>query len=898
MNRSLHCHHVWKPILYKDKSCGNVNYEHNMNATSPITGSYIVDETISCHFHPHEKDSIIFFNPTNATTTKTTSSSSSSSSSTTPLMPLFHFIRKYTNISLSTYQEESLSDVDNRNTNVSTTTTTTTTNSNKAIKKTNKTVLQVLMLELYDVLGMIRSLQYDLQLYNQSLKTFITEQSSDEQYDRQQEEDEQQQKQQQEQQQQVNDKNDTNHHISDTTIRNNINLQNMVRYNQYRFLQQLQICCPTNRIGTIELDHKDELIIDGLNELILYIEEYYKENISLAQEQITIQQQITFTSMMEYCQPGTILIDTTGLISGSYNSASSIMGVKCRSNRYRRNKTISGHIVSTHETSIEFIIALGTTTSLSSTSSSNYHHNHDQTIHQPQYAIIETIWIQSEFDNVRSIQYSTNNDNPYNMLLLPNTTILSELYQRGVLYQSYCGYPSPLSSVAALSGVFVNYIAGSFYPCHGTVRTSSKVTSGQPSRVGGRIMIDLYQSWIRGIHICKPPVDHSIASDQIVSTLQSYARHIRQTQKVPLSTTNSNTSTNPNTNNIHMNGPDDILVLYGPNIIDELVCMTYPVVCGFSFESRNWGIVYVDGLTPITFHDTIFASTALVLSSKRKRLLRAIVSCHGRRTTATTTSVSASSSMTQPSADTTDNAIATMSRIPLSADVLPGKGEGLIILLYGPPGVGKTLTAEAVAEVLQRPLYRVSMGELGTTPEHLEERLQDIFDLCIPWQAIVLIDEAEILLKERTSNDLLRNAMVCVMLRLLEYYPGILFLTTNSSIDQLDPAIASRITVALEYKALDIDSRKEIWKNCISRILVNNKNVDTDDTTFNILSDESLTTLSTIYHTMNGRQIKNAVQLASIVCQYEQQPLTLENIQDVIEMTTSPVVLDPPPNIN
>ena len=89
-------------------------------------------------------------------------------------------------------------------------------------------------------------------------------------------------------------------------------------------------------------------------------------------------------------------------------------------------------------------------------------------------------------------------------------------------------------------------------------------------------------------------------------------------------------------------------------------------------------------------------------------------------------------------------------------------------MLHGPPGVGKTLTAEAIAELLHKPLYVVSMGELGTTPEALEERLQDVLDLCGPWHALVLIDEAEMLLERRTKSEVVRNAMVCVMLRLLE----------------------------------------------------------------------------------------------------------------------------------
>jgi AAA+ superfamily predicted ATPase len=128
------------------------------------------------------------------------------------------------------------------------------------------------------------------------------------------------------------------------------------------------------------------------------------------------------------------------------------------------------------------------------------------------------------------------------------------------------------------------------------------------------------------------------------------------------------------------------------------------------------------------------------------------------------------------------------------------------------------------------------------------------------------------------------------MLRLLEYYPGILFLTTNSGIEQLDPAIASRITVALEYKAFDLHSRKEIWRASLARVLTNSKVTTPTEI---LLSDDNLTTLATRYDTINGRQIKNVVQLASIVCQYEQQLLTLECIHEVVEMTISSVSSTP-----
>jgi SpoVK/Ycf46/Vps4 family AAA+-type ATPase len=131
------------------------------------------------------------------------------------------------------------------------------------------------------------------------------------------------------------------------------------------------------------------------------------------------------------------------------------------------------------------------------------------------------------------------------------------------------------------------------------------------------------------------------------------------------------------------------------------------------------------------------------------------------------------------------------------SDVIRGKGQGSVFLFYGPPGVGKTLTAEAVAEMLHRPLYQVSMGELGTTPDTLESGLKAILDGCSRWKALVLLDEADIFLERRSSSgDLLRNAMVSVVLRMVEYFAGVLFLTTNR-VASFDPAFQTRITVAL-----------------------------------------------------------------------------------------------------
>jgi DNA polymerase III delta prime subunit len=110
-------------------------------------------------------------------------------------------------------------------------------------------------------------------------------------------------------------------------------------------------------------------------------------------------------------------------------------------------------------------------------------------------------------------------------------------------------------------------------------------------------------------------------------------------------------------------------------------------------------------------------------------------------------------------------------------DLIKNKGKGMIFLLHGEPGVGKTLTAggyssiiredsfadnssESVADYTQRPLYTVSSGDLGVDAAAVERTLLDALDLAAAWNAIVLIDEADVFLEQRSNHDLQRNGLV------------------------------------------------------------------------------------------------------------------------------------------
>ena len=57
-------------------------------------------------------------------------------------------------------------------------------------------------------------------------------------------------------------------------------------------------------------------------------------------------------------------------------------------------------------------------------------------------------------------------------------------------------------------------------------------------------------------------------------------------------------------------------------------------------------------------------------------------------------------------------------------------------------------------------MYSVSGGELSVDVTRVESKLQDIFDLGNRWKAIVLVDEADVVMSRRETAELERNAIV------------------------------------------------------------------------------------------------------------------------------------------
>ncbi|CAG8970662.1 hypothetical protein HYALB_00003416 [Hymenoscyphus albidus] len=258
---------------------------------------------------------------------------------------------------------------------------------------------------------------------------------------------------------------------------------------------------------------------------------------------------------------------------------------------------------------------------------------------------------------------------------------------------------------------------------------------------------------------------------------------------------------------------------------------------GYSLKDKNWFNLQLSNVTDIVWNNQAFSS--LVLPEDTKDLVRAFAH-----------------SQIQQEQD--------------FDDVIQGKGRGVIMLLSGPPGVGKTLTAEAVAEVTRIPLYSMSAGDLGTDPSSVEHTLKSIFRMTTRWKAVLLLDEADVFLESRSKHDLERNKLVSIFLRVLEYYEGFLFLTSNR-VEDMDDAFESRIHLSLQYGDLSFESRRQIWLTF----------VDGQDQNENF-TDEQIDSLAEIE--LNGRQIKNIVKTAQLLATSKGTPLGFEHVQVITRL--------------
>ncbi|CAB9515173.1 AAA family ATPase [Seminavis robusta] len=518
-------------------------------------------------------------------------------------------------------------------------------------------------------------------------------------------------------------------------------------------------------------DWKDAVDIEGLDDLVKCIEQAYKDDLQAISSQVGVGV-YDFGSLAQIYAPGTRVVATNAFVGG--------VGMICEVawNRFEEGKTLFG-ISRTFKVCFNFVVAVG-----------------------KHFTIAECVETMEDFDGKRQISllnffplagYSTEEAEQK----------VAQFEARGRLYNE-----------VATKQAYMEYEKGSFYG----KRTGNVDPGANALHMGGRVMVDTQGSYENGFSI-------GTGYDPMVMGIKyKYKEYMLQMRAQKEDAGSSAKS----------GGADGKMILF-ETVPEDYLAMTWPAVVGFSFHSKVWGDVLVDGLKHIEYQEDIFDK--IVLPPARKRMVKALV---------------------KHSCDAFN-------------DVVRGKGEGSVFLLYGEPGVGKTLTAEAVCEMLHKPLYTVSLGQLGSTAATLEKNLNDILTLCARWDALILLDECDLYVEKRSSGGSLeRNAMVSVMLRLVEYFKGVLFLTSNR-IDSLDPAFKTRITLALRYDALDFAGRNQIWINLLETsgfgAAVKNGDINTEELANSV---------------MNGREIKNSIRLAMALAAEDGEPLSQKFLLETV----------------
>ncbi|KAI1340418.1 P-loop containing nucleoside triphosphate hydrolase protein [Xylariaceae sp. FL0016] len=269
-----------------------------------------------------------------------------------------------------------------------------------------------------------------------------------------------------------------------------------------------------------------------------------------------------------------------------------------------------------------------------------------------------------------------------------------------------------------------------------------------------------------------------------------------------------------------------------------------PFTLGYSLGRKLWCRFYVENIKDVSWKPNAWGS--LVLPDKEKLLLRSLVTSHE------------------------------FAKSP--RDAMLQKGKGLVVLLHGTPGSGKTLTAETAAEGSRKALVSTSIGELNrgsnilTGSMAFEKELNRVLQYATIWRAIVLLDEADIFLEARKDNSKDRNAMVAIFLRELEYFGGIVFLTTNR-VSSFDPAMKSRIHVALGYRPPGLDVRRRIWLEYLRNVPMEASAIKPEAAVDQLAEVE-----------LNGREIANAVNTARTMARFEGFRMNIGHIETVLDV--------------
>ena len=216
-----------------------------------------------------------------------------------------------------------------------------------------------------------------------------------------------------------------------------------------------------------------------------------------------------------------------------------------------------------------------------------------------------------------------------------------------------------------------------------------------------------------------------------------------------------------------------------------------------------------------------------------------------------------------------------------SARRLFPRGTGLIALLAGSPGTGKTMAAQVIASELGLDLFRIDLA--STVNKYIGEtakNLRRLFARAAEMNAVLLFDEADALFSRRTdvrdSHDRYANSDTNYLLQLVEDYPGVALLATNKR-QHMDDAFVRRVRYVLHFPRPDSALRLAIWHQIVAELAGQECAKRLGPDLENLAAHAPLT----------GAQIKNAVLAGVFLARQAGQQIEFEDIQRGLERQLS-----------
>lgn len=198
-------------------------------------------------------------------------------------------------------------------------------------------------------------------------------------------------------------------------------------------------------------------------------------------------------------------------------------------------------------------------------------------------------------------------------------------------------------------------------------------------------------------------------------------------------------------------------------------------------------------------------------------------------------------------------------------------GRGVSMLFAGPPGTGKTMAAQVVANDLGIEMYKVDLSQvvskyIGET----EKNLNQVFAEAKKSNVILFFDETDAILGKRTevkdAHDKNANLETSYLLQKMEEYDGITVMTTNYK-ENIDSAFFRRISYVIHFPFPDAKARRSIWKGIFPR------QTPLEDVDFDYLSRQ---------FELSGGSIRNIALVASFLAARENEAVGMRQIVQAV----------------